>query len=262
VRNDVLVLADIVPSGGLRPVSVAVADNLVYVLNAGGAVGSTDNISGFYLTEHGRLQALPGSTRPLSAANTAPAQISFGRRGDLLIVTEKATSRIDGFVVDDTGHAGPATITASSGATPFGFAISSHGHLFVSEAVNSALSSYALNVDGTVATVTPSLLNHQAAACWVVLSKDEHYAYTANAAGNSISSYRIATDGSISLLEGAAAAANRPLDLAVSVDGRFLYALNAGTGTITEYRVKPDGSLAQLGSVAGMPASNAGLVAR
>ncbi len=264
VRNDALVLTDVIASGGVRPISVAVADNLVYVLNAGGGAGSTDNISGFYLSQQGQLHALDNSTQPLSATNTAPAQISFGRRGDVLIVTEKATSRVDGFVVDDNGRAGPVTYAPSSGSTPFGFAVSSQGYLFVSEAVNSGLSSYAVNADGTVGVVTPSLINHQAAACWVVLSKDERYAYTANAAGNSISGYRIAHDGTLALLDadGFTASANRPLDLAVSNDGRFLYALNAGSNALSIYRVGPEGSLTSAGSVSGLPPGNAGLVAR
>jgi 6-phosphogluconolactonase (cycloisomerase 2 family) len=198
----------------------------------------------------------------LSAANTAPAQVSFGRRGDVLIVAEKGTSRIDGFVVDDTGRAGPVTFAASSGAVPFGFAISSKGYLFVSEAVSSALSSYAVNADGTVDVVTPSLINHGAAACWVALSKDERYAYAANAVSNSISGYRVGHDGSLSLLDtnGVTATADHPLDLTVSGDGRFLYALT--TGGITGYRVAPDGSLTDITSIDGVPAGNAGLVAR
>jgi hypothetical protein len=87
VHNDALTLTDIVPSGGQRPISVTVAHNLIYVLNAGGASGSSDNISGFYLSLDGQLHALPDSTRALSGANVGPAQISFGLRGDVLIVT-------------------------------------------------------------------------------------------------------------------------------------------------------------------------------
>ena len=63
------------------------------------------------------------------------------------------------------------------------------------------------------------LANTQAAACWVVLSKNEKYAYTANAASDSISGYRIAADGSLTLLSSnglTAVAGDSPLDLAVT----------------------------------------------
>jgi 6-phosphogluconolactonase len=265
VRNDALVLTDIAPSGGQRPISVAVADNLVYVLNAGGAVGASDNISGFYLSQKGELHPLPGSTRALSAANVGPAQVSFGLRGDVLIVTEKTTNLISGFAVNDTGLAGAVMTTPSSGAVPFGFAISSKGYLFVSEAPGSALSSYQLNADGTVDVITPSLANHQGAACWVVLSKNEKYAYTANAATDSISGYRIENDGTVTLLHSnglTAVAGDSPIDLAVTNNGRYLYSLNAASRTIVGFQMVHDGSLVHVDGIGGLPAGAAGLIAR
>jgi 6-phosphogluconolactonase (cycloisomerase 2 family) len=265
IRSDALVLTDIVPSGGTQPISVTVAHNLVYVLNAGGAGGAGGNITGFYLSERGQLHPLPGSTQPLSGANVGPAQISFGLRGDVLIVAEKNTSQIAGYSVADDGRAGPVLTTPSSGAVPFGFAISSKGQLFVSEAASSALSSYQLQADGTASVVTSSLINHQGAACWVVLSKDEKYAYTANASTDSISGYRVAADGSLTLLDNdglTAVAGDSPIDLAVSNSGRFLYSLNAASRTIIGFAIGVDGSLARVGEVGGLPAGAAGLIAR
>jgi 6-phosphogluconolactonase (cycloisomerase 2 family) len=265
VHRGALVLTDVVPSGGRNPISVTVADNLVYVLNAGGAVGAADNISGFYLTERGRLRALPGSTQALSAANVAPAQVSFARRGDVLIVTEKATNRVDTFTVDDWGRAGPVNSVASAGATPFGFAVSSRNVAFVSEAVSSALTSYRVERSGALGVITASRSNTQGAACWVVLSKDERYAYTANAVTNNLSGYRVAHDGSITLLDvdGVTGTAdNHPLDMAVTEDGRFLYSLNTGSHTIVGFRVGPDGRLTRVSATGGVPDAAAGLVAQ
>ncbi|WP_406053080.1 hypothetical protein [Kribbella sp. NBC_00889] len=37
--------------------------------------------------------------------------------------------------------------------------------------------------------------DNQAAACWLVVTGDNRYAYTVNAASSSISSYRITADG-------------------------------------------------------------------
>lgn len=68
-------LTDRVPSGGTRPISLATHNDYVYVLNAGGA----GNIAGFELTHQDKLKPIAGSVRPLSGANTAPAQISFIR---------------------------------------------------------------------------------------------------------------------------------------------------------------------------------------
>ena len=82
VRPNGLERVGVVDSGGVMPTSIAVDGDLVYVLNAGGA----GLITGF--TAHdGDLEPIAGSTRPLSAAATAPAQVSFTPDGEQLIVT-------------------------------------------------------------------------------------------------------------------------------------------------------------------------------
>src|SRR6266481_481297 len=115
-----LILTDKVPSGGQMPLSLALCHNLLYVLNAGGGAGAADNIMAFIFAD-GKLVALPDSTRSLSADNTGPAQVSFTRNGDSLVVTERLTSLIDTFAVDDDGLAGTHKLFPSAGATPFGF---------------------------------------------------------------------------------------------------------------------------------------------
>src|SRR5205823_1239492 len=81
--------------GAVQPISVTVHGNVVYVLNAGGA----GNVSGFRLTNDGLLEPITGSTRSLSGSAAGPAQVSFSPSGQWLVVTEKATSRLDLFAV-------------------------------------------------------------------------------------------------------------------------------------------------------------------
>ena len=269
VSDDMLVLSDVVPSGGQRPISVTVDGNLVYVLNAGGAVGGSDNISGFFLSDEGRLLALPGSTRSLSAANVGPAQISFALSGNELVVTEKTTSRIDHFAVDDNGVAGPISSSASSGKTPFGFAVNG-AQIFISEAAggpagSSALSSYQIYPDNSLHVITGSLGTKQNAACWVVLGKNGRYAYTANAASNSISGFKVAGNGALTLLDNTGITAvtdDHPTDMTTADHGEFLYVTNANSGTIVGFRVNSAGGLQRVADVSGVPSGAAGLVAR
>ena len=54
-------LIDVVDSGGVRPISLTVHDDLLYVLNEGG----TPNITGFTIGGDGTLSPLAGSTQPL-----------------------------------------------------------------------------------------------------------------------------------------------------------------------------------------------------
>ncbi len=76
VKKDELTLVTTVGSGGAHPISLTVADDLLYVVNAGG-VGMPANIVGFTIGHHGLLSPLAGSSRPLSGNFVGPAQIEF-----------------------------------------------------------------------------------------------------------------------------------------------------------------------------------------
>jgi len=272
VTESGLEVTDRVGSGGLRPVSLAVSGGLVYVLNAGGSVGDADNVSGFRLSRSGQLTPIAGSTRPLSAASTAPAQIEFSADGSLLVVTEKATNGIGVFPVNHMGLVGAATFYASNGQTPFGFAFGQRSQLFVSEAWGgapdaSSVSSYELSDIGQLVTIDPAVPTTETAACWLLVTKSGRYLYVTNAGSSTISGYEIQSDGSITLLDadGVTAptgAGSVPIDLAFSVNDEYLYALSGGANTITIFRRLPHGGLLPMGGVSGLPASANGLAAR
>jgi 6-phosphogluconolactonase len=253
-------LRDVEPSGGVSPLSATIHGRLVYVLNSGGAA---NNITGFFVW-HNRLVPLPGSTRPLSAAAPGPAQVQFSPDGRTLVVTEKSTNRIDTYAVGVDGIPTGPTVSASAGGTPFGFAFDKRGRIFVSEATLGDVSSYSIADDGSVSPISATVIDHQAAPCWVAVSEDGKYAYTANAGSSSLSGYAIAKNGAISLLNASGVSAStdaHPVDLAFADGSRFLYALANGAGTIDAYRVNGNGSLTALGSAGGLAANGTGLVA-
>jgi 6-phosphogluconolactonase (cycloisomerase 2 family) len=262
---------DKVASGGQRPISLTFHQNLLYVLNAGGYLGDTDNITAFTF-DAGKLKALPGSTRLLSAAFTKPAQVSFNHDGDALVVTEQATSFIDVFNVDNDGLANDGVAFNSAGVQPFGFNFGRKDRLFVSEAAGgaanaSSISSYKLSDDGILAVIDGAVPTHQTAACWAIVSHNGHFAYTANAGSGSISGFEIASDGSLSLVTpggqtGLTGAGSHPTDMAESDNGRFLYSLNNGNGTISAFRAEADGTLEPLTGTSGLPTTAAGLAGR
>lgn len=266
-RAGVTLLAT-VPSDGVDPISLTVNDDLLYVLNEGGP-GSPANISGFRIGEEAP-SPIAGSTRPLSAASVGAAQISFDPSGDLLVVTEKATSLIDTYTIGENGRAqGPAS-QPSAGQTPFGFAFDRRGELIVSDAFGGAsnagaLSSYEVSEEGSLSTISGPTADSQSAPCWVVITANGRYAFTTNTGSGSISSYAIGHDGSITLLasvSGSTGSGSAPIDAALSGNSRYLYVLGAGSHAIAGFRVESDGSLAPLaGGPAGLPAGAVGLVA-
>ncbi|TKB56988.1 MAG: lactonase family protein [Nitrospira sp.] len=266
VHANGLTLADKVSSGGVRPISIAVHEDWVYVLNAGGS--GIGNITGFVLTSRDTLKPIPGSTRPLSGPATAPAQVEFNPEGDTLVVTEKATRIIDTYTVDDDGIATGPVSHASSGITPFGFSFNKRGILIVSEAFGgaanaSAVSSYALH-QGSLRLLSASVPDLQSAVCWIVVTKNGKFAFGSNTGSNNISSYRVGRDGTLTLLASVAASTGAaPIDMALRGNSKFLYVLNATAHTIDVLRVdRGNGQLTPVTSVAGLPAGANGLVAR
>ena len=266
-----LLLADKVASGGRRPLSLALRHNLLYVLNAGGLVGQKDNITGFIFVD-GHLVPLPDSTRGLSGDNTGPAQVSFTRDGNALVVTERVTGMIDTFVVADDGLvSGPSTFQ-SVGLTPFGFDVGRGDRLFVSEAAGgvanaSSASSYQVSDEGDLTLISGAVPTRQTAACWLLTSRDGRFVYTANAVSGSISGFRVGLIGTLDLLDpsgetGLTGSGSHPTDMAQSRNGRFLYSLNNGNGTISAFGSNADGSLHPLMTISGLPTTCAGLAGR
>jgi 6-phosphogluconolactonase (cycloisomerase 2 family) len=259
-----LQLTDTAASGGDMPISVTVSGSLVYVLNAGG----DGNISGFRLHPNGRLRLLANSTRALSGAGVGPAQVQFTPDGAMLVVTEKNTNLIDTFLVGPDGTTGSAVVNPSNGATPFGFEFAPDGTLIVSEAFGgavdaSALSSYVMNTDGTLALISGSVATTETAACWVVVTPDGRYTYTTNTGSGSVSGYAVGSDGSLTLLDGdgvTGTTGGGPIDAIIA--GGFLYTLDSGSDAISIFAINADGSLTSVGTVAGLAGNAVGITGR
>ena len=242
-------VTDTTPSGGSQPVSVDEQDGRVYVLNSGGV----PNVTSFRADGKGRLYRIPGGSQELPGAVGA-AQVSVTPDGGTLVVSERLSNRLETISVARSGRLGEPVITASSGAVPFGFAITHAGDIVVSEAGASSVSSYRLGDGGALSAVSASLLVGQGAACWVAVTPDGSFAYTGNASG-SISGYSIDDDGALHALNAnglTAAVIPSPRDLAIDSSGRFLYAVSPGNATapaqVTGYRIGADGSLEQFTS--------------
>lgn len=267
-----LTLVGNTPSGGQQPVSITQDRNLLYVLNAGGGAGGADNIAGFYLRNDGSLRAIPGSTQPLSADSTGPAQVGFTPDGSALVVTEKGTNTIDTYMIDFWGRAGFPLSQPAAGQTPFGFSFGKRGQLFVSEAYagvpdGSVVSSYHVAEDGFLEDLSPNTATNETAACWVVISPDNRFAFASNTGSGTISVFSVGFDGSLDLLkeDGISAtigAGTAPIDIGLSGDGRNLYVLNSGNASLSVFAVNPFGGVFPVQTITGLPAGSNGLMVR
>src|SRR5436190_16777472 len=267
VQRASLDLVDVVDSGGVRPISVTVHENLLYVLNEGG----TPNITGFTVADDGTLTPLAGSTQPLIGGTAAdPAEVSFNPDGTLLVVTEKAGNRINTYTIDENGLPSAPIDNASNGMTPFGFAFNDSGTLVVSEAFGgapnqSAVSSYSAPESGILSVVSGSIPNFQTASCWVVTTSNGKSAFVSNTGSGTISSYGIGEDGTLTLanaVAGDTGPGSAPIDMAVNNSSRFLYVIVAGTQSVASFRVERDGSLTLIDTDGGLPLGAQGIAAK
>jgi 6-phosphogluconolactonase len=285
-----------VSSNGLFPASLTVWGNELYVLNAG---GTEPNITGFRFGLEGHLQRLDGSTKKINAGvgspldgfptdqflagqnppafPRSPSQVGFTPDGSALVVTVKATNAIYVFPLDnDFGLPGKPAIWKAKGADQpayFGFSFDWMGRLIVAEPFGASatipsptagtVSSFGIGKwHGKLTPVSQSVPNGQGTPCWIAVDPlTGHYAYVSNNGTSSVSSYSIAEDGSLTLLNATAGTDGRGNDIAVAANREFagakstafLYALSASTGMVNAWTINSDGSLSAVGAFAGLP---------
>lgn len=250
VEQGCMTLRSVVPSGGVMPISIAVYGNLVYVLNAGDESAAA-TLAGFRLEKDGSLApigscsvALPGEGVLASAVQ--PACVVFSPDGDFLVVSLRGVNILVTFRVSPNGMLTNPVYTPSNGEAPFGMAFARRDVLLVSEAGANALSSYRIKHDGALQVISGSVKSNQLATCWVSVTPDGRFAYTSNTGTGTISLYRVACDGGLTLVESVPStpsADGAPIDSAVAPDDRYFYVLNGAQGSISAFVVGCNGHL-------------------
>jgi 6-phosphogluconolactonase (cycloisomerase 2 family) len=249
VYGDQLSLRQVIGSGGQFPVSVAVHGFNVYVLNAVSA-----NVQG-YVSVFGHLFPLPDSDRSLgltvpSDANQfthTPGQVAVSPDGTSLIVTTKLNNDdIDVFHIGPFGALSPSPVVTSDPGGPFGVTFDAAGHLVVANTASNSLATYALEPNGT-ATSIDTVLDGQAATCWVAAARGSFFA--SNAGSADLSRFQEQPSSGTLRLAGETPTDAGTVDAAASLDQQFLYVQTGANGIVDEFQVGPDGSLTAIGSV-------------
>jgi 6-phosphogluconolactonase (cycloisomerase 2 family) len=246
-----------VSSNGVNPVSIAVYRDLVYVANAGtaGSSGGT-NYTGFTLNRGGHLRPLAHSTVTLPDGSQ-PGDVLFSPDGRKVVGTRVETSLVDSFTVDRHGRltAAPGSPLAAQGLGPFGseFRPTNARQLYVSNAHDGTnagtVSAFAVGGDGALTSIGASPFpNNQTAPCWVEISHDGRFLFAVNTASKSISSYSIATGGSLTLLQSTPVnTTGTPEDARLSPDGRTLWVVDPTADAVNGFTVS-GGSIGELAS--------------
>jgi hypothetical protein len=249
VHGDQLSLRQVINSGGHFPVSVAVHGFNVYVLNALSA-----NVQG-YISFFGRLFPLPDSDRSLGLTvpnNTnqftnTPGQVAVSPNGSELIVTTKLNNDdIDVFHIGFFGTLSSSPVVTSDPGGPFGVTFDAAGHLVVANTASNSLTTYLLEPNGAAAAID-TVLDGQAATCWVAGAQGSFFA--SNAGSADLSRFQEQPFSGGLALAGETPTDAGTVDGAVSSDQQFLYVQTGANGIVDEFQVGAGGSLTAIGSV-------------
>ena len=135
---------------------MTVHDGLVYLLNAG-----SDSITGLGLDDAGRLRPISGSTRPLSGIATGPAQVQFSPDGDSVVVTEKATGRLDTQAapcwVELSADGRFAYTTNAGSGTISSYSVAGNGWYLYARVRNGSVAAFAIGTDGSLTCLGSAL---------------------------------------------------------------------------------------------------------
>jgi len=255
-------LQALVPSGGYIPVSLAVSENHLYVLNAGG----TGSVATFSIGGDGHLAHVatldlglaPVETAPPFNRVPAPGQVGIDKLARHLLVTHAGGQQLLVAALDDDGlPVGPLVSTRTPGAGTFAFDVTRYGTILVAEAASSSVSAFdpPAGAEPLIATAS-SVGTGQAATCWIVV-RDGGFAYVSNTGTDTLSEYRYTRTGDLELVNAVAAhAEGAPTDLTLANQGSFLYSLNAASGEITGFAIEAEsGALTPIAIQGGLPAS-------
>ena len=250
--NGELRLTDVEPTHGTNPVSVTAWGKWVYVANVNDpGAGNPSTITGFKFRDDGTLMPIPHSTRGLSAPNARPSQVSIYPDGSQVVVTERETNAISVFSVHRDGTLSDPSVTPSPRPVPFGFDFTNRNVFVVSEAAagdpaGSSASSFRLHDSAMATVISGGVLNGQMASCWTTASPNGTRAYVSNTLSNTVSTYAVAQNGTLSLRQAAAptdGAGSAPIDAGISSNGRLFFQLLGGKGTIAVYNTDLHGDL-------------------
>lgn len=246
---------------------------------AGGALSLIALFGGVALAPAAQGSRAPGSVASRLGPHEAAAFAMTNRSTGNEIITYKraangALRRVGGSVAGNgirsftVGRNGrltplqhPFRLLSSPVAVPGTVQFSPDGGLLpgTEKATNEVLSPESA-IDALRVGSNGSVRNRRTDSCWIVITKDGSYAYTANVGSGTISSYSISSSGKIRVIDGKAGflgAISRPVDLALSTDGHYLYLLLRGTGGVAAFRIQRHGGRYPLGVITGgLPAAD------
>ena len=164
----------------------------------------------------------------------------------LVVTTKLNNDDIDVFHIGPFGTLSPSAVVTSDPGGPFGVTFDAAGHLVVANTASNSLATYVLEPNGTAAAID-TVLDGQAATCWVAGAQGSFFA--SNAGSADLSRFQEQSFSGALTLTGETPTDAGTVDAAASLDQQFLYVQTGANGIVDEFQVGPGGSLTAIGSV-------------
>lgn len=206
-----------------------------------GAFGSPA-ISVVGTSRDGELTTVPGSPFSSSVLSLALAITPDGKK---VYSASAATGTITAHRLADDGTLTPLPEgTVRAGLAVSGLAITPDGsRLFAT--VDGAVKSWNISADGALAPTgaAPGATGALSLISQVAITPDGRHVVVSNYLSDSISTFTIGTDASLTRVGPPVPTGSRPVMPAFTPDGHFLYVSNESGASVSGYAVGPDGAL-------------------
>ncbi len=221
-----------------------------YVYAAGGTSGK---LYAYRKAYGGRLTSVPGS--PYSCGTDCRA-VAVDALGNFVFSVDYATNTIRGFKINATTGALTPILGSpfSSGDKPNSVVINVRGILFVTNESSNTVSAFVIDPVSGALTPTPGSpiatgLSPRSAA----VDPFGGRLYVLNYGSNTISAFRVTSNGTMSNLGSPVKTGSGPSSITVYPSGAFLYIAQAQSNTVSAFKLDIDGALHAIGTVASGP---------
>lgn len=228
------------PSGGVNPVSVGLADDLLTVVNKNQDPNqdqsrSLPNYTTFRVTPHGRLIAIPHSTVSVPHGSS-PTQALVSPDEEIVFGADFMGGVLQSFILLPNGRLFqnppqplPASEFAGSPAPHFPLGLQVHPRrrvLYAGFVTINRLGVYTYNSSGVLSFVR-TVPNSGGAICWLVANRGGTRLYTSNTGDNSVSVYDLSNPTFPVEIQHVVLNGNgNPLQLALDSSGSFLHVVS------------------------------------
>jgi 6-phosphogluconolactonase len=122
------------------------------------------------------------------------------------------------------------------------------GLLFVTAQANSTISVYSVNLSTGALSGNGLSAGTGAGPSAIAVTPTIDAAFVANSGSNSVSSYTVNSDGSLTVVSGTVKTGSTPMGLAIDPGGKFLFVANQGSSSVSVFAIKGTGLTAVPGS--------------